>query len=91
MAAAGVAVARAASHPVERRRLTLEGIAGRLHALSPLATMGRGYAVLMDNEGKPVTTVDTVAAGDSLVARLHDGRIETRVERVERLPEETSQ
>ena len=91
LAAAGVAVARAASHPVERRRLTLEGIAGRLHALSPLATMGRGYAVLMDNEGKPVTTVDTVAAGDSLVARLHDGRIETRVERVERLPEETSQ
>ena len=93
LAAAGVAVARAASHPVERRRLVLEGVAGRLHALSPLATMARGYAVLVDEDGKPVTTVDAVEPGDSFVARLNDGRIEARVERIERLPEdrETSQ
>ena len=88
LAAAGVAVARAASHPVERRRLVLEGMAGRLHALSPLATMGRGYAVLMDDDGKPVTTVDAVEAGDALIARLQDGRIETRVQRIERLSDE---
>lgn len=91
LAVAGVAVARAASHPVERRRLILEGIAGRLHALSPLATMARGYAVLVDDEGKPVTTVNAVESGDSLIARLHDGRIETRVERIERLPDEVGE
>jgi exodeoxyribonuclease VII large subunit len=91
LAAAGVAVARAASHPVERRRLVLEGIAGRLHALSPLATMARGYAVLTEEDGKPLTTVDVLKEGDAFVARLHDGRIEARAERIERLPEEKSE
>ena len=88
LAAAGVSVARAASHPIERRRLALEGIAGRLHALSPLATMARGYAVLIDGDGAPVTTVEALEAGDSFVARLRDGRIQARAERVDPLPEE---
>lgn len=88
LAAAGVAVARAASHPVERRRLVLEGMAGRLHALSPLATLARGYAVLTDGEGAPVTSVNAVEAGDTFVARLRDGRILARTERTESLPQE---
>ena len=91
LAAAGVAVARASSHPIERRRLTLEGIAGRLHALSPLATLARGYAVLIDGDGTPVTTVGALEAGDQFVARLHDGRVHARAERMEPLDEETSQ
>jgi exodeoxyribonuclease VII large subunit len=85
---AGVAVARSASHPVERRRLLLEGMAGRLHALSPLATLARGYAVLSDDDGAPITSIDTIRTGDSLVARLKDGRIHSRVVRTEALPVE---
>ena len=85
---AGLAVARAASHPVERRRLALEGIAGRLHALSPLATLARGYAVLTDDDGAPLTSVDSVEPGDAFMARLHDGRIHARAERTERTAEE---
>lgn len=88
LAAAGVAVSRAASHPVERRRLALEGMAGRLHALSPLATLSRGYAVLTDADGAPVASVDAVRPGDTFVARLHDGRILARAERTERLEKE---
>jgi exodeoxyribonuclease VII large subunit len=88
LAVAGVAVARAASHPVERRRLMIEGVAGRLHALSPLATLARGYAVLIDNEGLPVTSIGAISAGDAFVARLSDGRIRARAERVEKLEEE---
>jgi exodeoxyribonuclease VII large subunit len=88
---AGSAVARAASHPVERRRLLIEGIAGRLHALSPLATLGRGYAVLMEEDGTPITTVGAVKPGEQVVARLHDGTIHARVERTESLDEEMSQ
>jgi exodeoxyribonuclease VII large subunit len=91
LATAGLSVARAASHPVERRRLALEGIAGRLHALSPLATLARGYAVLTDGEGAPVTSVDSVETGDAFVARLRDGRIHAHVERTERSGEEVSQ
>jgi exodeoxyribonuclease VII large subunit len=88
---AGLHVARAASHPVEKRRLIVEGMAGRLHALSPLATLARGYAVVSDDRGDTITSVGNVTAGQSIVARLDDGRIHGRVERVERLPEETTE
>lgn len=91
LAAAGTAVARAASQPVERRRLVLEGMAGRLHALSPLATLARGYAVLSDGEGATVTSVTGLDPGDVFTARVHDGRIHARTERVEQLGEETAQ
>jgi exodeoxyribonuclease VII large subunit len=91
LAVAGVSVARAASHPLERRRLLIEGMAGRLHALSPLATLGRGYSVLMREDGTPVTKVDAVVPGDHVVARLQDGTIHARVERTEPLDEEISQ
>jgi len=87
----GVAVARAASHPIERRRLALEGIAGRLHALSPLSTLARGYAVITDGEGAPVTSVTAVKPGDAIVARLRDGSIHARTERTESSGEEVNE
>lgn len=88
LAVAGVAVERAASHPVERRRLILEGMAGRLHALSPLATLARGYAVLMDEQGAPVTSIAQVSPQDTFVARLRDGQIHARAERTEKVEQE---
>lgn len=91
LADAGVAAWRAASHPIERRRLALEGIAGRLHALSPLATLARGYAVLTSVDGSPLTSVESVTAGDAFVARLPDGRIHARTERTESLDKETGE
>jgi len=91
LAAAGVAVSRAASHPIERRRLALEGMAGRLHALSPLATLARGYAVLTDADGAPLTSVATVKPDDEFVARLRDGSIYGRAQRTESLDEEVGE
>ena len=88
---AGVSVARAASQPVERRRLILEGMAGRLHALSPLATLARGYAVLTDGEGAAVTSITGLDPGDVFTARVRDGRIIARTERTESLDEENNQ
>jgi exodeoxyribonuclease VII large subunit len=89
---AGVKVARAASHPVEKRRLVVEGIAGRLHALSPLATLARGYAVISDEQGETITSIDGVVPGQSITARHNDGRIHGRVERIDPLqPEERAE
>ena len=82
---AGVHAARAASHPIEKRRLIIEGMAGRLHALSPLATLARGYAVVSDEQGNTIASVEGVAAGQPLVARLDDGRVLAHVDRIERL------
>ena len=41
----------ASSDVMARRRSALQGVAGRLHALSPVATLARGYAVARDSHG----------------------------------------
>ncbi|MDH4120398.1 MAG: exodeoxyribonuclease VII large subunit [Deltaproteobacteria bacterium] len=63
-----------------RERLT-QGLA-RLDAVSPLATLRRGYATLADAQGKPVTLVAQTTVGETLTARLADGTLETQVRQV---------
>jgi exodeoxyribonuclease VII large subunit len=82
LAAAGVAVTRAAAVPIERRRLELKGLAGQLQALSPLATLARGYAVVTDERDRVITAAASVTPGDPVVARFSDGRVQARAERV---------
>lgn len=62
----------------ERRRLAALGRA--LEAVSPRATLARGYAIVRDGEGRPVTTVKRLAAGQPLALELHDGVAAARVE-----------
>jgi exodeoxyribonuclease VII large subunit len=64
----------------------LAHLAQMLDSLSPLAILGRGYAILTDSGGRVVTDARAVAAGDSLEARLASGRLGLTVDRVE--PEE---
>lgn len=64
----------------ERRRLRLESCAGRLHALSPLATLGRGYAAVFDAGGQSISEVRAVNAGDAVSVRMRDGSFGARVE-----------
>jgi exodeoxyribonuclease VII large subunit len=68
---------------LRQHALHLRGLARALHAISPLATVARGYAILHDAHGRVVRSIDAVAAGDRLQARLHDGRIDLRVERTQ--------
>ena len=51
-----------------------------LHAVSPLATLGRGYAILQREDGRAVRTSAEVEAGDRLRARLAAGELTLRVE-----------
>jgi exodeoxyribonuclease VII large subunit len=67
-------------HRLERDRLTL-GQAGRaLHAVSPLATLERGYAILFDADGRVLRSARNVAPGTPLKARLADGELAVRAE-----------
>jgi len=68
----------------QRRRLEHLAAAGReLNAVSPLATMQRGYAVLRCSEdGNVITQVAQLNPGDSIEARLADGTLDLNVERV---------
>jgi exodeoxyribonuclease VII large subunit len=56
------------------RRERLRGQAQHLHALSPLLTLGRGFAVVRRaDENTLVTSVAQVAAGSPLVVQVADG------------------
>jgi len=52
----------------------------RLHTLSPLAVLDRGYALVLDAEGGLVRSTNQVAPGDKVVTRLSDGAFISRVE-----------
>jgi exodeoxyribonuclease VII large subunit len=70
---------RLAEHRLERERLTLQQTARALHAVSPLATLERGYAILFDADGKVLRSAQNVAANTPLRARLADGELPLRV------------
>ncbi|WP_408896703.1 exodeoxyribonuclease VII large subunit [Nocardioides sp. R1-1] len=61
----------------------------RVRALSPLATLRRGYAVLQDADGHVVTSVHEVATGDALSVRVADGRVHLTATTTEPIAEET--
>ncbi|WP_374247933.1 exodeoxyribonuclease VII large subunit [Thermomonas sp.] len=65
---------------LQRDALHLRGLARSLHAISPLATVGRGYSILQHDDGQVVRTITEVAIGERLHARLHDGTLALRVE-----------
>ncbi|MFC5582974.1 exodeoxyribonuclease VII large subunit [Rhodanobacter terrae] len=71
---------RALAHILERRQTRLRHTGHALHAVSPLATLERGYAILLDVEGKVVRSVRDVAVNMKLRARLADGELALRVE-----------
>ncbi len=60
----------------ERRRASVGGMAGRLNALSPLATLARGYAVARGASGETLASAEQFAVGESFELMLRDGRVE---------------
>jgi exodeoxyribonuclease VII large subunit len=53
-----------------------------LEAVSPLATLARGYSVTSASDGKVLKQTAQVHAGDSLTTRLADGWVESQVTRI---------
>ncbi|WP_222564822.1 exodeoxyribonuclease VII large subunit [Novilysobacter antarcticus] len=60
--------------------LALRGLARSLEAVSPLATVARGYAIVRHEDGRVVRSVLDAAPGDGLQLQLGDGRLRVRVE-----------
>ncbi|PPV06368.1 exodeoxyribonuclease VII, large subunit [Xanthomonas bromi] len=66
---------------LQHDQLQLCGIARSLEAVSPLATVARGYAIVTrPADGSVVRSAAEVVAGERLRAQLADGSIEVRVE-----------
>jgi exodeoxyribonuclease VII large subunit len=59
---------------------TVSALNARLHSLSPLAVLDRGYALVLAADGNLVRSAAQVAPGDQLTTRLADGAFISRVE-----------
>jgi exodeoxyribonuclease VII large subunit len=64
---------------LDRHRERLAHAALRLQLLDPELVVRRGYALITDAGGRLVTSVDRLAAGDEVQARLADGSAEMKV------------
>lgn len=64
-----------------RSRSRIEQIDHQLKALSPVAILERGYALVFDSGGKLVKNSAQVNAGDQISAKLARGQITARVEK----------
>jgi exodeoxyribonuclease VII large subunit len=60
---------------LQRRRGKVDELRRALNAVSPLATLQRGYAILLDADGNVVKSVAQAHAATRFVARLSDGEI----------------
>lgn len=67
-------------HILSLQNERLRGTALRLHALSPLLTIARGYAVVRrDSDGRIVTSTQQVRPGETLTIQVTDGHIPVQV------------
>ena len=62
----------------------LNQLSGRLGALSPVAILERGYALIFDAAGNLVKDAAQVKAGDEISARLSQGTIAAEIKKITR-------
>lgn len=66
---------RAMEAVLQTRKETLARVAGKMDALSPLATLRRGYAVALDTEGRVLRGTADFPGGMRFELRVVDGRV----------------
>ena len=71
---------RSLEHRLHASVATLTALNARLHSLSPLAVLDRGYALVLTAQGSLVRSAAQLTPGDQLLTRLADGAFLSRVE-----------
>ncbi len=71
-------VERGVGRRVERRRQTFATLGARLHALSPLAVLARGYALALGEEGHVLRRTADFPPGQPFTLRVTDGSVDCR-------------
>ncbi len=75
---------RSLEHDVTRKRGRIDSLDRTLQALGPMSVLERGFSMTTDGTGAVVRTVESLEPGERLVTHLIDGRIEVRIESVDR-------
>jgi exodeoxyribonuclease VII large subunit len=70
---------RAQTSDAARRRTDLERLGLALAAHDPERTLERGYALVADRDGEPLTDTGAARTARKLNIRFHDGRVPARV------------
>jgi len=60
---------------IQLRKADLSGIAGKLDALSPLATLARGYSIARGSRGETLSSVADFSEGREFTLQLQDGKV----------------
>lgn len=84
-ASAAHSLAAATTEHLRARGDRLAMLSGRLHALSPLATLERGYAVALDAEGRTLGSVGDFRAAMAFTLRVRDGIVRADARSVQRI------
>ena len=61
------------------RRRQLQGLAATLHAVSPLNTLERGYAIARSTQGASISSVAQINQGDAIQVQVRDGSFDCQV------------
>ncbi|HSC45492.1 MAG TPA: exodeoxyribonuclease VII large subunit [Candidatus Acidoferrum sp.] len=64
------------------RRIRLQRLEGQMEALSPLAVLERGYALVFDASGKLVKDAAQVSQGDEVLTRVMRGQFISTIKKV---------
>jgi exodeoxyribonuclease VII large subunit len=80
---------RSAAACLDRSRVRLGAVAGRLESLSPLNVLSRGYSLTRTPDGYVIRDADMIRRGDMLVTRLAKGSIISRAEEIQSEKEAT--
>jgi exodeoxyribonuclease VII large subunit len=75
------AIASATRRLLLQRRSRLEQFSGQIEALSPVAILERGYALVFDASGRLLKDAEQVSPGDEISARLFRGAVSAVVKK----------
>ena len=73
-------IERAVERMIESSGAKLNALDARLHALSPLAVLDRGYALVLSSEGTLIRSAAQLSPGENVTTRLSEGSFTSRVE-----------
>jgi exodeoxyribonuclease VII large subunit len=71
---------RSLERTLRRWAAQVEALDARLRALSPLAVLERGYALVQNADGAVIRTLAEVVQGGRITIRLHDGEFSSTVD-----------